>query len=99
ICTSAALSAVDPPATSAHFPAVKVPTVYVSVVPETGVKVNDWLLPPWQLHWMRLTLSPVWAPNTSMHRLLFLATALPVHVTGAACAGPACTSVVIARVR
>src|SRR5262245_51031045 len=93
-CTTAALSAVEPPDTAAHLPAVNVPIVYTSVVPATGVNVNDWLAPPWQVHWMRLTLSPVCAPNTSMHRLLFRATAVDVNVTGAACAGPACTTVV-----
>jgi hypothetical protein len=82
-CTIAALSAVDAPDTVTHLPA-NVPIVYVFATPATGVNVNDWLLAPWQFHWIRLTLSAVEAPDTSMHRLSCSTTAVEVNATAAA---------------
>ncbi|WP_443623226.1 hypothetical protein [Cellulomonas xiejunii] len=59
-CSSAAPSAVEPPTTPTHFPLRVTSCSY----PSPDRHVNCWLVPPWQVYWMRRAPSAPDAPLT-----------------------------------
>jgi hypothetical protein len=81
--TIVALSALDAPLTSTHFPALDVRMPYWSVLPLTGVKVKVWLPAPWQAHWMSWTPSAAEPPGRSRQLPPFWLTAVEVNAVAA----------------